>query len=419
MLYKTKSGLEKIGLTLTPKGKIATRNKKPSILFEVSKDDKFHVEEGQQESYTPPPKKPTRQELQIQKKEEKEKKEKLLMEEKKKEEKEKKDEKELKDLNTYYSQLLKNAKNFNDELSIYNDIKNRNTKFLNQLDIYKWFRNFELYLPDKLFDIYYINELKKVSKKEINKSRKNILDNVLLKRQLKLWEKITSDKKPTEKQHDNIKLFYSAIWGKIAKLTREIKDAYLYKKTEVSMNNFITIAGLKSILNKISFYLIKYKKDNSDEDNENEDEDKNLIDKILDEVEKYQFLVCDDKKCKIVSSGETKKEAKDNLIELLEPKWENLIGTTIYFVKIEKSKENWDKIKDKLVPGPVMMGISDYRIEKDNKLKFYDSGINGNVYFSEEYLNKYETIKNTDIENMVLKYKKRELKQGLMSKNIL
>jgi hypothetical protein len=142
-------------------------------------------------------------------------------------------------------------------------------------------------------------------------------------------------------------------------------------------------------------------------------------DKIINDIENFHFLVCNDEKCKIISSAESKKEAKEKMIEILEPKWEKLIGTTIFLVILEKSKKNWDKKKDILVPGPIMMGISDYKIEKNNKIKMFSSGINSNVYFSEKYFEKNKKIKKKDIREMVLKYQKRELKKGLMAKNVL
>ena len=132
-------------------------------------------------------------------------------------------------------------------------------------------------------------------------------------------------------------------------------------------------------------------------------------DEIIEEIKPYHWLACNEDECKFIASGDTKKEAKENLIDKLEDIWDKLIDTTIYLIIIEKSKQNWNKEKDKLVPGPIIMDISEYTIKKNNELKFFGAGINSNVYFTEKYLEKNKKIKKKDIREMVLKYKNREL----------
>ena len=145
-------------------------------------------------------------------------------------------------------------------------------------------------------------------------------------------------------------------------------------------------------------------------------------DEIIEEIKPYHWLACNEDECKFIASGDTKKEAKENLMDKLEDIWDKLIGTTIYLANIGKSlDENWENVKKRknLTPGPIIMTITEYIIQKNNKLKFYSEGINSNVYFTEKYLEKNKKIKKKDIREMVLKYKNRELKKGLMATNIL
>jgi hypothetical protein len=141
---------------------------------------------------------------------------------------------------------------------------------------------------------------------------------------------------------------------------------------------------------------------------------------IIDNVEKYHYLVCGNNSCKTISKSDSKKEAKEEFIDIMKDKWDDMIDEIIYLVVIRNSvKGNWDPKKYVLVSGPLYMEIVEYKVEDNYKLKLISSGINGNVYFTENYLKKNNKIKKEDIKKMVLKFKKRELKKGLMEDNLL
>jgi hypothetical protein len=144
------------------------------------------------------------------------------------------------------------------------------------------------------------------------------------------------------------------------------------------------------------------------------------ITKILDKIEKYHFIGCGIKKCKIISSSDTKSEAKLEAINFLKDEWDDFIDVIIFMVTIKKSKKNeWNKEKNFLLHGPIIMVISEYIICKNKKLKATSSGINPNVFFSETYLKKNKKILEKDIVSSIVKYKNGELKQGLTEKNVL
>jgi hypothetical protein len=148
--------------------------------------------------------------------------------------------------------------------------------------------------------------------------------------------------------------------------------------------------------------------------------DKKEINDIVKKIKKYHYLGCGTKKCKFLASSNNKSEAKEELIDILEPDWDDLIDTVIYLITIRKAvKGDWDKSENKLIPSPIYMEINEYIINPDNKLKLTTSGINNQVYFTEEYLKKNDGIKEEDIAKSVYKFIKGELKQGLMQKNFL
>ena len=152
-----------------------------------------------------------------------------------------------------------------------------------------------------------------------------------------------------------------------------------------------------------------------------EEKEDDIYEKIINDTEKYHYVGCGSENCKIISSSNSKDEAKEKAINFLKPHWNDMIGNIIFLVIIRKSTEgDFEKEKDILAPEPIYMEISEYIIKKNYKLKFIDSGINSLIWISKDYLKKNKNkIKKRDIEKICEKYKNRELKQGLMSKNIL
>jgi hypothetical protein len=146
------------------------------------------------------------------------------------------------------------------------------------------------------------------------------------------------------------------------------------------------------------------------------------INKILDDIEKYHYVGCGDKKCKIISSSDSKTEAKDIAFKFLEPHWDDLIGSIIYLVTIRKStkdKEEWNKEKNLLIPGPIYMEIKEYIVKKKEKIKEIGSAKNRQVFFTEKYIKRNNGISKKDIAIMVRKFSSDELKKGVMESNII
>lgn len=139
---------------------------------------------------------------------------------------------------------------------------------------------------------------------------------------------------------------------------------------------------------------------------------------IIDGVKKYHYMGCGKKSCKILASSDSQSDAKKKLIKFLKPHEDNIIDTVIYLVTIKQSKKDWTP-KDKLLPGPIIIIISEYFIKSGIKLKEFSSGINNQIFITKKYLEKNNGIDIDDVLKQVFKFNSRKLKQGMMEKNLL
>lgn len=62
------------------------------------------------------------------------------------------------------------------------------------------------------------------------------------------------------------------------------------------------------------------------------------IENIIEDVKKYHYIGCGDKKCKIMGSSNDKKEAKETTMQFLLPEWDDFIGAVIYLVSIRMER---------------------------------------------------------------------------------
>jgi hypothetical protein len=144
------------------------------------------------------------------------------------------------------------------------------------------------------------------------------------------------------------------------------------------------------------------------------------IEKIIEEIGKYHYVGCGDKKCKIIASSDSKSEAKKETFKFLDNHWDDLIGSVIYLVTIRKStKDEWNKEKNSLIPGPIYMEITEYIVKKKEKIKEIGSAKNKQVFFTEKYIKKNNGISKKDIADVVKKFASDELKKGIMETNVI
>ena len=140
---------------------------------------------------------------------------------------------------------------------------------------------------------------------------------------------------------------------------------------------------------------------------------------LLDDIQKYHYVGCGKKKCKLISSSNNKTEATNKAIKFLKPHESDVIDSVIYLVSIKKSVEKWNKNDYELLPGPILITIAEYKVKKELKLKEIDSGINNQIFVTQKYLKKNDGINVDDILKSVSSFAKGKLKKGLMEKNIL
>ena len=140
---------------------------------------------------------------------------------------------------------------------------------------------------------------------------------------------------------------------------------------------------------------------------------------MLNDIHKYYYVGCGKKTCKIISSSDDKTEAKNKAIKFLKPHEPDVIDSVIYLAIIKKSTKKWNKNGNELLPGPILLTITEYKVKKEIKLKEIDSGINNQVFITQKYLKKNDGIDIDDILKSVSAFAKGKLKKGLMEKNIL
>lgn len=143
------------------------------------------------------------------------------------------------------------------------------------------------------------------------------------------------------------------------------------------------------------------------------------IDNILNDIQKYHYIGCGKKTCKVISSSDDKTEAKNKTVKFLKPHESDIIDSIIYLVAIKKSTKKWNKNDNELLPGPIVLTITEYKVKRDIKLKEISSGINNQVFITQKYLKKNDGINIDDILKSVSAFCKGKLKKGLMEKNIL
>lgn len=143
------------------------------------------------------------------------------------------------------------------------------------------------------------------------------------------------------------------------------------------------------------------------------------IDDILNDIQKYHYIGCGKKTCRLISSSNDKAEAKKKAIKFLKPHEDDVVDSVIYLAIIKKSVKNWSEEKNKLLPGPIVITIMEYKVKDGVQLKEIDSGINNQVYITKKYLEKNEEIYVNDLLEAVHKFSRKKLKKGLMEKNLL
>ena len=138
---------------------------------------------------------------------------------------------------------------------------------------------------------------------------------------------------------------------------------------------------------------------------------------------KYHYVITNKTKSIILSSSNSKNEARQEALEKLQPMMDAVLGKYIYLLTIRKiPKKNIKSQEDttlKVVGGPVKVLIERIEVINKNKLKNKGGLGNSRAYFVDEYFKKYNEIKRNSLEQFAFDYHNKKLKLGPLDVNII
>lgn len=139
------------------------------------------------------------------------------------------------------------------------------------------------------------------------------------------------------------------------------------------------------------------------------------------DVGKYHYVIVNSNKSIILSSSNSKNEARQEALNKLQPIMNAVLGKHIYLLTIRtiskkdlKSQEN-DSIK--ILGGPIEVDILKILVKSPTRLKNLGGFGNKRVYFTDTYLKKYKEIKKNSLEQFAFDYYNKKLKQGPLDVN--
>lgn len=142
------------------------------------------------------------------------------------------------------------------------------------------------------------------------------------------------------------------------------------------------------------------------------------IDDVLEAAQKYHYIGCGKRNCKLLSSSDSKTKAKNQAIKFLKPHEKELINSVIYLVTIEKI-DGWRGKRRAFVGGPIHINLQRYTVQPGMKLERVGSGINDTVWVTDKYLKKNDGINIEDVMDFTFLHSKRKLKKGIAEMNFL
>lgn len=143
---------------------------------------------------------------------------------------------------------------------------------------------------------------------------------------------------------------------------------------------------------------------------------------IIKENGNYIYIITSTNKTILLSSSNSKNEAKEFALKKLQPNIKNLIGKKIYLITLKniskKDLKNQEENTIKLLGGPLMIEIEKVLIVNENKLKNEGGVGNNKIYFSEKYL-KEKSVSHEIIKKITSDYHNEKLKNGPLDVNII
>lgn len=140
-------------------------------------------------------------------------------------------------------------------------------------------------------------------------------------------------------------------------------------------------------------------------------------------VGKYHYVITNKTKSIILSSSNSKNEARQEALEKLQPMMDAVLGKYIYLLTIrkisEKDLKSQEKTTLKILGGPIQVSIEKIEVINKNKLKNKGGFGNRRAYFTESFFKKNKEINRSNLEQFAFDYHNKKLKQGPFDVNII
>jgi hypothetical protein len=144
---------------------------------------------------------------------------------------------------------------------------------------------------------------------------------------------------------------------------------------------------------------------------------------IINDIGKYHYLIVNTSKSIILSSSNSKNEARIVAIQKMKPIVDKLLGKTIYLLTLRKiltkDLKNQENDTIKVIGGPIEVTIEKVQVLNENKLKNLGGFNNNRVYFSEKYFYENKSIDDNQIKEIAYDYYNEKLKNGPFDLNII
>lgn len=144
---------------------------------------------------------------------------------------------------------------------------------------------------------------------------------------------------------------------------------------------------------------------------------------IIVNIGKYHYMIVNSSKSIILSSSNSKNEARQNALEKLQPILNAVLGKHIYLLTIRKisKKDLKSQEKDtiKVLGGPIEVSIEKIEVINKNKLKNKGGFGNRRAYFTESFFKKNKEINRSNLEQFAFDYHNKKLKQGPFDVNVI
>jgi len=143
---------------------------------------------------------------------------------------------------------------------------------------------------------------------------------------------------------------------------------------------------------------------------------------IIQNIGKYHYLIVNSSKSILLSSNNSKNEARNEALQKIKPIINNVLGKYIYMLTIRKIKNTDLKAQEndtvKLLGGPIEITIEKVLVVNAEKLKNEGGWDNNRIYFSKKYLDS-KLIVSDNIKKIAYDYHNKKLKNSPFNLNII